>query len=144
MADTLHKAERLNKKKIIERMFAGGAHSFSIFPLRVVYLRVEDLDAPVAILISVSKRRFKRAVKRNRVKRQLREAFRKNKHPLATLMKERNEKLVIGFIYLADRLSESFEIEEKMRIALMRIEEKISSEEILLVSEAPSAPAQIN
>lgn len=125
-------------------MFAGGAHSFSIFPLRVVYLRVEDLDAPVAILISVSKRRFKRAVKRNRVKRQLREAFRKNKYPLATLMKERNEKLVIGFIYLADRLSESFEIEEKMRIALMRIEEKISSEEILLVSEAPSAPAQIN
>ena len=125
-------------------MFAGGAHSFSIFPLRVVYLRVEELDAPVAILISVSKRRFKRAVKRNRVKRQLREAFRKNKHPLANLMRERKEKLVIGFIYLADRLSDSSELEEKMRIALMRIEEKISSEEVLPVPEEPSDLVQIN
>ncbi len=144
MTDTLHKSERLNKKKIIERMFAGGAHSFSIFPLRVVSLCVEDLDAPVAILISVSKRRFKRAVKRNRVKRQLREAFRKNKHSLVTLIQDRNEKLVIGFIYLADRLSESSELEEKMRIALMRIEEKISSEKVLPVLEKPSDSVQIN
>lgn len=115
-------------------MFAGGAHSFSIFPLRVVYLSVEDLDAPVAILISVSKRRFKRAVKRNRVKRQIREAFRKNKHRLTALMQERNEKLVIGFIYLSDRLSNSLEIEERMQVALMRIEEKLSSEKTSVFS----------
>ena len=79
---TLRKPERLNRKKIIERMFAGGSRSFSLFPLRVVYLPVPDLEAQAAILVSVSKRRFKRAVKRNRVKRQIREAYRLNKHLL--------------------------------------------------------------
>ena len=79
MANTLHKVERLDKKKIIEKMFAGGSRSFSVFPLRVVYLPVEELEADASILISVSKRRFKRAVKRNRVKRQIREAYRGRK-----------------------------------------------------------------
>ena len=60
-------------------MFEGGvSKSFSIFPIRVVYMPVEQGEAPASILISVSKRRFKRAVKRNRVKRQIREAYRKN------------------------------------------------------------------
>ena len=45
MANTLHKVERLDKKKIIEKMFAGGSRSFSVFPLRVVYLPVEELEA---------------------------------------------------------------------------------------------------
>ena len=75
MPNTLRKSERLDKKKVIEKMFAGGSRSFSVFPLRVVYLPVEELEAPVSILVSVSKRRFKRAVKRNRVKRQIREAY---------------------------------------------------------------------
>ena len=75
---TLCKAERLNSKILIEKMFAGGSKSFSIFPIRVVYMPVEQGEAPASILISVSKRRFKRAVKRNRVKRQVREAYRKN------------------------------------------------------------------
>ena len=74
MPNTLRKSERLDRKKVIEKMFAGGSRSFSVFPLRVVYLPVEELEAPVSILVSVSKRRFKRAVKRNRVKRQIREA----------------------------------------------------------------------
>ena len=82
MLNTLHKSERLDKKKVIDKMFSGGARSFSVFPLRVVYLPVEELEAPVSILVSVSKRRFKRAVKRNRVKRQIREAYRKNNHGL--------------------------------------------------------------
>ena len=75
MLNTLHKSERLDKKKVIDKMFSGGARSFSVFPLRVVYLPVEELEAPVSILVSVSKRRFKRAVKRNRVKRQIREGI---------------------------------------------------------------------
>ena len=59
-------------------MFEGGvSKSFSIFPIRVVYMPVEQGEVPASILISVSKRRFKRAVKRNRVKRQIREAYRK-------------------------------------------------------------------
>ena len=127
MANTLHKVERLDKKKIIEKMFAGGSRSFSVFPLRVGYLPVEELEADASILISVSKRRFKRAVKRNRVKRQIREAYRVNKHELLNILVERKCRLAIAFIYLSDQLVESSIIEDRMRIALVRITEKMAA-----------------
>ncbi|WP_195553280.1 ribonuclease P protein component [Bacteroides eggerthii] len=127
MVNTLHKVERLDKKKIIEKMFAGGSRSFSVFPLRVVYLPVEELEADASILISVSKRRFKRAVKRNRVKRQIREAYRVNKHELLNILVERKCRLAIAFIYLSDQLVESSIIEDRMRIALVRITEKMAT-----------------
>ena len=125
MANTLHKVERLDKKKIIEKMFAGGSRSFSVFPLRVVYLPVEELEADASILISVSKRRFKRAVKRNRVKRQIREAYRKNKGPLWQVLQEKGLGLTIAFIYLSDELCRTEEIEEKVKVLLARIAERL-------------------
>ena len=77
---TLEKRERMNSKILIEKLFSGGSKSLSAFPLRIVYMLVEDENLPTAsLLISVPKKRFKRAVKRNRVKRQIREAYRKNK-----------------------------------------------------------------
>ncbi|MDO4163362.1 MAG: ribonuclease P protein component [Bacteroides sp.] len=125
MPHTLHKSERLDKKKVIEKMFAGGSRSFSIFPLRVVYLPVEELESQAAILISVSKRRFKRAVKRNRVKRQIREAYRTNKDSLLEALAEKQCRMAIAFIYLSDELVPSTLIEERMKIALARIREKL-------------------
>ena len=127
MLNTLHKTERLDKKKVIDKMFSGGARSFSVFPLRVVYLPVEELEAPVSILVSVSKRRFKRAVKRNRVKRQIREAYRKNKSLLVDELQRREQRLAVAFIYLSDELIATSELEEKMKIALARISEKLFS-----------------
>ena len=126
MPNTLCKSERLDKKKVIEKMFAGGSHSFSVFPLRVVYLPVEGLEAPVSILVSVSQRRFKRAVKRNRVKRQIREAYRKNKHELLQALQDKEQQFAVAFIYLSDRLPDSVVIEERMKTALARIREQVS------------------
>lgn len=107
-------------------MFEGGAaKSFSIFPIRVVYMPDnEQAQAPVSILVSVSKRRFKRAVKRNRVKRQIREAYRNNKHLLTDKLQQQGQHLLIAFIYLADELTDSAQLEEKMQTALIRIAEK--------------------
>ena len=126
MPNTLRKSERLDKKKVIEKMFAGGSRSFSVFPLRVVYLPVEELEAPVSILVSVSKRRFKRAVKRNRVKRQIREAYRMNKHGLLAVLTEKC-RLAVAFIYLSDQLVDSSVIEDRMKTALARIAEKVAA-----------------
>lgn len=131
----MRKPERLNKKKIIEKMFAGGSRSFSIFPLRVVWLPVEELDVQASILISVSKRRFKRAVKRNRIKRQIREAYRLNKQILLAPLTEKNSRLAIAFIYLADELMNSALVEEKIKAALTRIVEKISAEQTVQPAE---------
>lgn len=128
MPNTLRKSERLDKKKVIEKMFAGGSRSFSVFPLRVVYLPVEEeLEAPVSILVSVSKRRFKRAVKRNRVKRQIREAYRMNKHGLLAVLTEKKCRLAVAFIYLSDQLVDSSVIEDRMKTALARIAEKVAA-----------------
>lgn len=131
----MRKPERLNKKKIIEKMFAGGSRSFSIFPLRVVWLPAEELDVQASILISVSKRRFKRAVKRNRIKRQIREAYRLNKQILLAPLTEKNSRLAIAFIYLADELMNSALVEEKIKAALTRIVEKISAEQTVQPTE---------
>lgn len=123
----LRKPERLSRKKIIEKLFAGGSRSFSIFPLRVVWLPVEELDVQASLLVSVSKRRFKRAVKRNRVKRQIREAYRLNKQPLLEALAEKDLRLALAFIYLSDELTDSAVIAEKMKIVLARIVEKVSA-----------------
>ncbi len=123
----LRKPERLSRKKIIEKLFAGGSRSFSIFPLRVVWLPVEELDVQASLLVSVSKRRFKRAVKRNRVKRQIREAYRLNKQPLLEALAEKDLRLALALIYLSDELVDSTVIAEKMKIALVRIVEKVSA-----------------
>lgn len=135
MANTLYKAERLSRKKVIEKMFAGGSRSFSLFPLRVVYLPVEELEAPVSILVSVSKRRFKRAVKRNWVKRRIRETYRLNKQPLLEAVQQNGCRLAVAFIYLSDQLLDSSLIAARMQLALRRIAEDLSSQ----AGVAPSA-----
>lgn len=125
---TLGKSERLCSKKLIERLFAGGNKSFPAFPMRVVYmpLGAEEEGTEVSILISVPKKRFKRAVKRNLVKRQVREAYRRNKYILLDALRqsERPEKLVLAFIWLDSRLHSSDEVEHKMKKLLYHIAEE--------------------
>lgn len=126
---TLGKEERLNSKTVIERLFSGGSKSFPAFPLRVVYMPVEaaevEEDAVASILISVPKKRFKRAVKRNLVKRQVREAYRKNKHLLLDALASRNKRLVIAFIWLDNNIHSSAEVEEKVKKLLFHIVERL-------------------
>lgn len=123
--NTLTKAERLCSKIQIDKLFSGGAKSFSVYPLRVVFMPMDKTeDAPASILISVPKKRFKHAVKRNRVKRQIREAYRKNKHELSAVLNSKEQGLAIAFIYLADELVSTSDIESKMKIALARMIEK--------------------
>lgn len=123
---TLQKKERLNSKIIIEKLFSGGSKSLPAFPLRIVYMPIEEDDYPtLSILISVPKKKFKRAVKRNRVKRQIREAYRKNKFILKDVLNKENKKAAIAFIWLGNELYESSDIENKVVKLLQLTAEKL-------------------
>ena len=99
------------------------------FPLRLVYLPVEAEVASerVSLLISVPKKRFRRAVKRNRVKRQVREAYRRNKHLLLDKLAEVDKHLIVGVIWLGDELVSSVELEKRVQNLLQRLVERIDS-----------------
>lgn len=124
---TFSKAERLCSKKLLERLFGGEGKSFPAFPLRVVYMPLteEEMAADVSILVSVPKKRFKRAVKRNRVKRQVREAYRRNKHILteALAAQEGAPRMALAFIWLDGKLHPSVEVEQKVKKLLHHIAE---------------------
>ena len=108
-------------------MFVGGAsRSFSVYPLRVVYMDVESTVAPASLLISVPKKRFKRAVKRNYVKRQIREGYRKNKEALHEVLQSKQQCMAIAIIYLSDELISTHEIEAKVKLLLTRMIEQMA------------------
>ena len=126
---TLDKSERLCSKKLIERLFGGGNKSFPAFPLRVVYMPLapEENTADASILISVPKKRFKHAVKRNQVKRQVREAYRHNKHILLDALKaqETRTSMILAFIWLDNKIHSTEEVAYKVKKLLMHIAEEM-------------------
>ena len=128
-AFTFKKEERVCSKTLIDKLFNGGkSHSLAAFPLRVVYLEQEHEEGkPQAqVLISVPKRCFKLAVKRNRVKRQIREAYRQQKHILLDALEEKPTSMVVlAFICLDAQLYSSEEVYKKVGNLLTRISEKV-------------------
>ncbi len=127
---TLTKCERLHSRSDVEALFSGGSRSMAAFPLRLVYHIASRgvVDAPAEMLVSVPKKYFKRAVKRNRVKRQVREAFRKNKGIIAESLDVNmpDKKVMMAFIWLDDRLYSTSDVAEKVERLMTRLSEKIS------------------
>jgi len=118
---TFRKNERLCSRITIDKLFAKGK-SFVKYPFRVTYLEIEDEEAALAqVLVSVSKRRFKRAVKRNRLKRLSREAYRLNKHDLLIHLNEQKKKMAVAFIYLPTEMVDYEMVEKGMKKALKKI-----------------------
>jgi ribonuclease P protein component len=79
MKQTLGKQERLKSKTLIGKLYTEG-NSVKNFPLRMVYIQAEHgSNYPAQVGVSVPKRNFKKAISRNRIKRLLREAYRKEK-----------------------------------------------------------------
>ena len=95
------KQEKLKSRKMVEELFAQGKNQ-SIFPIRIFYkfLPVQaDEKSIMEAGVSVSKRNFKKAVDRNRIKRLLREAYRLQKKELLQVLKEQQKKGYVFFIY---------------------------------------------
>lgn len=116
---TFPKQERLSWKRHIDLLFANG-RSFVAFPLRVIYLPVEEdaLSARASVLISVPKKKFKRAVKRNLIKRRMREAYRIHKQELFDALANNRQRMLVAFLYLDKEILPFSDIEKAMQKAL--------------------------
>ncbi len=124
LKQTFKKEDRLHSKKRIARLFSEG-DNFFIYPFKVVYTTIpETSDYPVQLLISVSKQKFKRAVKRNRVKRLIREAYRKNKSIVYEQVEGEENTLLAGLIYVADTIMDYRQIEKKIILILQRLKNR--------------------
>ncbi len=113
MRQTFNKLERLKRKKLIQQLFAEGK-TVTVFPLKLIYLPSEH-DSPykTQAAVSVSKRNFKKAVQRNRIKRLMREAYRLNKHLVYD--SENTKKHIFMFIYQGRNETDFATIENKMK-----------------------------
>lgn len=117
---TFPKAEHLCRKKLIDALFKQGA-SFGVYPLRLVWLAAsEPGTVPPQVLVSVSKRNFKRAVDRNYLKRLMREAWRLNKHRLVEA--EGGHRVAqLAIIYTGKEKKDLALLEKKLNSGLERL-----------------------
>lgn len=126
---TLSKSDKLKSTKAIEQLFKEGK-SFSAFPFRVLYLEapassfVKYTETGASVLqtaFSVSKKYFKKATDRNRIKRLMREAWRLQKNGLANKINTGNKSLKVFIIYTGNELPEYDLVFEKTAAIIKRL-----------------------
>jgi ribonuclease P protein component len=120
------KKEKLKSRKQIDDLFATGK-SFAIFPIRVTYkLLPADEQVPLQVAVTASKKNFKKAVERNRIKRLLREAYRLQKAETVELFRQRGQKAHVFFMYTDKTIASFDEIRAAMGKCLKRLQHKIA------------------
>ncbi len=120
MLQTLPKSERLCGGIAIKRLLSGGRFGYEE-PLKFCYLR--NSCAGNRLMVSVSKRLFKRAVKRNRLKRLMREAYR---HLKGTPVMPCGVDILL--VYNSKEMASYAQVLEAVTAVLQRVSQKISEE----------------
>ena len=114
---TFGKDEKLCSPTEITDLFSKGKQLFK-HPIKLLWLTVESANGQNArVIITVSKRNFKHAVQRNRIKRLLRECYRKNKHLITSF--PANQQLLIGLIFIGKQIP-NFNVLEPIIIELLQ------------------------
>lgn len=111
----LTKYERVCDRKSIQELFGEKSSSFYLYPFRVKIRETEDSVS--RILVSVPKRRFKRANVRNLLKRRIREAYRLNK----SLLFASEKSMDIAFLYVGKDIMDYNSLEKKLISVLKRL-----------------------
>jgi ribonuclease P protein component len=116
------KKEKLKSKILFTQLFEEGK-GVSVYPLKLIYISTEKKETPIQTGVTVSKRNFKSAVKRNRIKRLLRESYRHNK---ALVFNNTDANFAFLFLYLGKDMP-SFELlDQKMKLVLNKFKLQIN------------------
>lgn len=114
---TFLKEERLCSKKHLDLLFKNGS-SFLLYPFRISYLFVsEPTTFRVQVVISVPKKRYKRAVDRNLIKRRIREAYRLNKaEQLYKILASNQKNLLLSIQFVGKEILEFEFLQQKLTL----------------------------
>jgi ribonuclease P protein component len=119
---TFKKEERLCNKRLIDGLFHNGS-SFLCYPFKVSWIAAPEGETVTAqVLFAVAKKRYKRAVDRNLIKRRMREAYRlaKQDHLYRHLISV-NKPIILSIGYIGKEIEEYAMMEKKMQKALAQI-----------------------
>ena len=118
----LPKSERLHADKLIKELFNEGS-SFFLYPFKVLFfVKGVDENGTAQVLFSVSKKKIKKAVGRNLVRRRIKESYRLNK----SLLKLEGKQVSIGLIYVSSDLMEFADIQSKIIAVLKKLSPMLS------------------
>ena len=83
------------------------------------------MPARASFLVSVPKKKFKRAVKRNQIKRQVREAYRVRKYDLLDPLASKGKSLLMAFLYIDKEIHSFATMEKAMKKAIQQLIERV-------------------
>ena len=120
-----HKKQKLCSETVIKEMFSNGK-SFTTSALRLVW-KVDDNQDEVAVksIIVVPKKKIRLAVKRNIIRRRMKEAYRLHKIELENMLKNRGLHLSIAIIYQKGKILPYKTLEEEIKLILERLSKEL-------------------
>lgn len=134
------KKEKLCAQKLSQHLFAEGIGCLK-YPVRVIF-SVCSLPEPVPcqVMVSVSKKKFKKAHDRNRVKRQLRESFRQHKEELYRFLTDHHIQISMAVVYIPSEHLPFPDIDKGISKALAKVREVLVEKGLVPASPILAQP----
>ena len=129
MDQSFPKKQHLKHRKLFDALFSSGRKEFQ-HPVLAVW-KVTELQesVPVQTGFTASKRNYKKAVKRNELKRIMRESYRTQKQPLEEYLAEQNKQIALLFVMLKTDNTSYEVVQAKILLLLQEIERKLRNAE---------------